>query len=674
LSKHENLCVLGLTLLAAILRLYHLDAYTLSGDEYNRIREAIDLGSNMNSLPYFLMLRLAMYLGTSEFILRMPAVLFGIATIPLMYRLGKELINPNAGIIAALLIATSSFAIKYAQQVNFYSLFLCSATLSFWCLFRYLRYGRGKWPLFLMVVTALLALASHLLGIFILIIQGIVYILSIRNPREQRRTVMILVTALFLILGLLAVPGVRQLGFSMVTKYTNARGGTLSTWRGLGVVNIAKIPLTFFQFAVGESVYPLDFYFTLPSIVLLGFLLLQGIWHARRNGQELVFYCTSLIGTPLFLYVVLDSLVPPYYQGAAPRYLIFLLIPFYLVMTRGLLAAKRSFPVVLFGVLVVQSLALLSYWSGNWNFDGRLTNWRYASRFVQEHTDANTVLLHDGRSADPIKYYFPSSVPSRNVRNYTGNNQTLGDLLAFDRLIFVSNDSQDGNRAVMNVFLQRLETQFVFQDGFVEYPLFVYVYLRNDTGGYHVDEATGIISIPKEIYGLPFSDLRLPQEARYAGLSIPLTGSFSLPSLDGSRDRTIPLRGNVSGEALVLLSNLTQARSLPLGEPVAEVIVYTGEGEPAHFVLRKGIETNDWSEGCGPEGSSPSMCEIAFSWHKRIAMVGRRAYEGAWRDFQAHIFGTTLALDAPVAPRAIGIHYLAGKGTLHVWGMAVVRK
>jgi hypothetical protein len=678
LSSHENACVFGLTVLAAVVRLYRIDAVTLWGDEYASVREAMNLGTNLNSLPYFIFLRIWIKLfGYSETALRLPAAIFGTLTVPIFYLMGRELLHRRVAFFSAFLLALSAYAIASSQIVRYYSLFLFSATLCFLLFVRALKHHTGWLEKAAFVLSHVLCILSFALGFLVPLIEIVtLYLGSAKQSRwALLRRALLLIVVCALLLGVLSLPEVRQWGFALIARLTAARETRYLSARGLSLVNLGKVILTFFLFTFGENVYPGNLPLVCLPSILCCYLLLRGFWSLRSNRLAFVLVSTSFVTSLSLLYLVFDSLIPSTYEGAQPQFIIFLLPLYDLVLAHSVVQERGWKQALTGGALVALSVVVLwQYWSPGWSYRVPLTDWRWAARYVQQSADDSTVLLYDGRSADPIQYYFPSSIASRGFWNYTGGDQGLGDLHAFDRLIFISNDSQDGNRAVMSAFLQRLETQFAFQDGFVEYPLFVYVYLRNDTGGYHVDEATGIISIPKEIYGLPFSDLRLPQEARYAGLSIPLTGSFSLPSLDGSRDRTIPLRGNVSGEALVLLSNLTQARSLPFGEPVAEVIVYPGEGEPVHFVLRKGIETNDWSEGCGPEGSSPSTCEIAFSWHKRIAMVGRRAYEGAWRDFQAHIFGTTLALDAPVALRAIGIHYLAGKGTLHVWGMAVVRK
>jgi hypothetical protein len=56
-----------------------------------------------NMLFYYLILRLWVHLGDSEVILRSLSIFFGVATIPIVYRLGA-LFSRSAGLIAATLV------------------------------------------------------------------------------------------------------------------------------------------------------------------------------------------------------------------------------------------------------------------------------------------------------------------------------------------------------------------------------------------------------------------------------------------------------------------------------------------------------------------------------------------------------------------------------------------
>jgi 4-amino-4-deoxy-L-arabinose transferase-like glycosyltransferase len=60
--------------------------------------------------------------GASEFSIRLPSVVFGALTVLLLHRLGSRLFGRPVGRLAALLAATSVFAIHYSQEARNYSL------------------------------------------------------------------------------------------------------------------------------------------------------------------------------------------------------------------------------------------------------------------------------------------------------------------------------------------------------------------------------------------------------------------------------------------------------------------------------------------------------------------------------------------------------------------------
>src|SRR5258708_22082891 len=72
---------------------------------------------------YYLTLRLwGSIFGTSEVALRSLSILFAVATIYVVYRIGRELISSKAGLIASLLLATSGLHVYYSQEARMYSM------------------------------------------------------------------------------------------------------------------------------------------------------------------------------------------------------------------------------------------------------------------------------------------------------------------------------------------------------------------------------------------------------------------------------------------------------------------------------------------------------------------------------------------------------------------------
>ena len=60
--------------------------------------------------------------GTGNQAVRLLSALFGVATLPLLYRAGRRLGGPTVGVGALVLLATSPFAIRYGTEARMYSL------------------------------------------------------------------------------------------------------------------------------------------------------------------------------------------------------------------------------------------------------------------------------------------------------------------------------------------------------------------------------------------------------------------------------------------------------------------------------------------------------------------------------------------------------------------------
>lgn len=82
--------------------------------------------------------------GTSEFALRLPSVLTGIATIWLLWRLGREIFGREAGAIAALLLALNGFHIYWSHWARMYAASAALSVLATWLLVLWMR-GGTRW-------------------------------------------------------------------------------------------------------------------------------------------------------------------------------------------------------------------------------------------------------------------------------------------------------------------------------------------------------------------------------------------------------------------------------------------------------------------------------------------------------------------------------------------------
>ena len=131
--------VAGPTLLALALALLSLGEKSFWLDEATSISIAkldwstrfdVMFDSELNMAPYYVMLHYWLNIGGGEFAIRLLSVIFAVATVPLVYLLGKDLMGTRAGIAAALLLACNAFFIEFAQEARSYAFLGFMVTLS----------------------------------------------------------------------------------------------------------------------------------------------------------------------------------------------------------------------------------------------------------------------------------------------------------------------------------------------------------------------------------------------------------------------------------------------------------------------------------------------------------------------------------------------------------------
>lgn len=117
--------------------------------------------------------------GTGEFGLRSLSALFGAATVPVGYLIGRQLATRRAGLVLAALIAVNPMLIWYSQEARSYALlvFFCALSLLFFA--RALNGGRRR-GLALWALASALALCSHYFAVFPVAIEGAWLLVALR--------------------------------------------------------------------------------------------------------------------------------------------------------------------------------------------------------------------------------------------------------------------------------------------------------------------------------------------------------------------------------------------------------------------------------------------------------------------------------------------------------------
>ena len=189
----RRLWLLALILLAAALRLYDL------GTESYWIDEVVMINLTQGSwepladslararpplfpLSGFFWVRLV---GSSEFAARFLSTAAGILAIPLLYAVGRKLFDKNVALIAAFLLSISLFHIYHAQTYRYYAWVTMMALISYLSFIVWLEQG-GRRRFWTYVATSILLFYTHTYSLFVLVAQGLYFLVSWRTLAARR--------------------------------------------------------------------------------------------------------------------------------------------------------------------------------------------------------------------------------------------------------------------------------------------------------------------------------------------------------------------------------------------------------------------------------------------------------------------------------------------------------
>jgi hypothetical protein len=405
-----------LTILATALRVWGIDS-SLEYDEIFFAKSIVlktpvhiyVLGStNFSQFTNWLAWGTTRLFGFSETSMRLPALTFGVATIPVAYLFARRFLGRRVAAGAALLLMVSTYAINYAQLAKGYtatSVFAMAVTWSF--LNARQRGGRREWVVY--GLCALFLGFAHLLSLLVVIAHLLIALVL----SDRRRLIPPLVVTLAYVGGALA------LIFS-VSAPLSAR--VLATAVETHFETVALIDRLIRSFGVPFAAAPWSY--GLAALVLVGMIRL---WAVDK----------ILLGTyvlPVVIGVVLNTTVLHY---TYPRYFLFAL-PFYMILaSMGAMAVadalttlarkvgKEGMTVRFAGPALALGLLVLWLWPSAENLRAYHSRERAPFKAVAHRLEAlrgNAPVVAGGFAADKLALYAPK------VRHMT-------DLTAFTKTV-----------------------------------------------------------------------------------------------------------------------------------------------------------------------------------------------------------------------------------------------
>jgi mannosyltransferase len=329
-----------------------------------------------NATAYYVLDRAWLHFGHSEWMLRFPSAIFGIAAIPAIYVFTKRLFGQPAAWTAALLLAMNPSHIELSQDARAYTMAMFLVLVSCALLLEAIAEGgRRAWLAY--VVISALAVYAHVFAALVLVAQAVALFAV---PKEKVRWKPLLLAAL----GVTLLCGPVLIFFAL-------QGRTVTTaW--IAPVN-AKQVFRLFQFYSGSGL----------KFILMAVLWAAGIWRITRDRklsavQWRVALLLSWIAVPIFLAYVLSLRQSVF----AFKYLLVSLPPALVLASIGATALPRTARWGVVAVLVAASFATIVA-----GYKKPIEDWRAVSAYLQASAQpGDAIAFSPPYARNALDYYW----------------------------------------------------------------------------------------------------------------------------------------------------------------------------------------------------------------------------------------------------------------------------
>ena len=182
---------------SAALRFWNLGQWSFWIDEVFTVRDAQNLSLNSlqslpNPIPYLAVKLSILIGGDSEWGSRLIPCIVGIASIPVIFGLGRTLFNWQSGLLSSAFVACSSWHLFWAQNARYPVFTFFFAVLTAWCF--YLSLERDSTLLMIGALACCFCLIlSHTLAVVVVPALGVYAVLCLLEHSNKKRWVNLLI-------------------------------------------------------------------------------------------------------------------------------------------------------------------------------------------------------------------------------------------------------------------------------------------------------------------------------------------------------------------------------------------------------------------------------------------------------------------------------------------------
>jgi uncharacterized membrane protein len=332
--------------------------------------------------------------GSGTVTLRVSSVLAGVASVYIVYKIGKLLKNETLGTIAALLLATAPLHIYYSQEVRMYSLSTLLATISIYFYIRVQNkpkksdwYGFG-------FSLALSLFVDYLPMLFLAPIWAHALLKQRRAKAQWIKSFLLahipLIASLIIIYPLFS----SQLAAGLAVK-TNSQ----AWWGILGQTNLKNIVLIPVKFLLGRISPANNNLYALLTIVAGGLYAYTIKFSLAKFKNYKILYLWLIL--PLLLGAAIGLVVPvlTYFR------FLFVLPALYLLAAAGLVEAKEKHFVPLLSALLLLNISFSYAYLSTPRYQRE--DWRGLVQYVSANSILSTphIVFPANSQMEAINYY-----------------------------------------------------------------------------------------------------------------------------------------------------------------------------------------------------------------------------------------------------------------------------
>ncbi|MBT6439236.1 MAG: hypothetical protein HOK72_05970 [Flavobacteriales bacterium] len=325
--KSNRYWIIVILLLGTALRLASLESFSLTNDELSiitgvkncgNLSEVLNKGVKTDGHTAFLAIFvfvIGKLFGWSAIALRLPMVIFGIASIWYSYLIGKKWFNPTIGLALAGMIACLEFSLINSQIVRPYSpgFFFYLSFIYYWSVFLFDRPINKSWIIILVSIFAALAASTHYFCALSVGITGIIGLFYLAKENWKG----------YLVIGILSLILVSPNWFVLMNQLSGEKS---VSWIGYSSPNFI---FTHIKYVLNNS-------FIVLIVCLLPFL----VWLTKNKSNRISkfqFLAFLFFILPYLGILIYETLVQPAMQS---RYLYFS-FPFLLLFFLSFLEDNR---------------------------------------------------------------------------------------------------------------------------------------------------------------------------------------------------------------------------------------------------------------------------------------------------------------------------------------------